>query len=64
MTLAKAAEARIAAQTVLRRKMLWERHLKACQAMNVRPLSQEQWDALWPRHTPLAGGALGERYEC
>ena len=49
MTLAKAAEVRLAAQTALRRKTLRERHAKACQALNVPPLPQEQWDALWPK---------------
>ena len=48
-TLAKAAEVRIAKETARRRKMLRERHLKACEALKVQPLSQDQWDALWPQ---------------
>lgn len=49
MTLAKAAEVRQAAQTARRRKMLRERHLRACEALGVQPLPQEPWDALWPK---------------
>jgi len=48
-TLAKAAEVRIARETARRRKMLRERHLKACEALKATPLSDEQWAALWPR---------------
>ena len=45
----KAVEVRIARQTALRRKMLRERHLKACQELNVEPLPQDAWDELWPK---------------
>ena len=48
-TLAKAAEVRVARETARRRKMLRERHLKACEALKVEPRSAEQWSALWPR---------------
>jgi hypothetical protein len=49
MWLARAAEVRIARQTALRRRMLRERHLKACQTLKVEPLPQEKWAALWPK---------------
>jgi len=49
MTLAKAAEVRRAGQASLRRRMLRDRHLKACEALQVKPLSQEEWDGLWPK---------------
>ena len=49
LSLARAAEVRIARGTALRRKMLRERHLKACEALGLEPLSQGKWDALWPR---------------
>jgi hypothetical protein len=29
--------------------MLRERHLAACRTLEVEPLSQEAWDALWPK---------------
>lgn len=47
-TYEKAVEVRIARQTALRRKMLRERHMEACQTLGVKPLSQEDWDDLWP----------------
>ena len=49
-TYEKAAQVRLARQTALRRKMLRERHLRACQELDVQPLSQEEWDDLWPKH--------------
>ncbi|KKL84728.1 hypothetical protein LCGC14_1961810, partial [marine sediment metagenome] len=49
MSLARAAEVRIARQTARRRKALRERHTKACEALKTKPLSREQWDALWPK---------------
>ncbi len=49
MRLHRAAEVRVAAQTALRRKMLRQRHLKACAATKVEPLAQAKWDALWPK---------------
>jgi hypothetical protein len=48
-TLAKAAEVRIARETARRRKMLRERHVKACEALKATPLSDEQWNAFWPQ---------------
>ena len=50
-TLAKAAEVRIARETARRRRMLRQRHLEACKRLKARPLSQAEWDALWPRRT-------------
>jgi hypothetical protein len=49
MTLEKAAEVRIARQTTLRRRMLRERHLQACQRLKVEPISKEAWKTLWPK---------------
>jgi hypothetical protein len=48
-TYEKAVEVRIARQTALRRKMLHARHLKASWVLRVKPISQEDWDALWPK---------------
>jgi len=48
-TYEKAVEVRIARQTARRRKMLRQRHLEACKALKIEPVSQEQWDALWPK---------------
>ncbi|HUT34369.1 MAG TPA: glycoside hydrolase domain-containing protein [Planctomycetota bacterium] len=48
-SLAKAAEVRIARETARRRKMLRERHIKACEALKATPLSDEQWASLWPQ---------------
>ena len=45
----KAVEVRIARQTALRRKMLRERHLKACQVLKAELRSPEDWDTLWPK---------------
>ncbi|MBM3239885.1 DUF4091 domain-containing protein [Candidatus Poribacteria bacterium] len=45
----KAVEVRIARQNALRRKMLHARHLKASWVLRVKPISQEDWDALWPK---------------
>ncbi|MBM4031929.1 MAG: DUF4091 domain-containing protein [Planctomycetes bacterium] len=50
-SLAKAAEVRIARETARRRRMLRERHIKACEALKAAPLSDEQWAALWPQRT-------------
>ena len=49
MRLARSTEVRVARQTALRRKMLRERHLAACEKLKVAPLAQEKWDALWPK---------------
>ena len=49
MRLHRAAEVRIARVTARRRKMLRQRHLEACEALKVEPLSQKDWDALWPK---------------
>ena len=49
MWLSRSAEVRIARQTALRRKMLRQRHLAACERLKVQPLSQQDWDALWPK---------------
>ncbi len=49
MRLGRSAEVRIARQTALRRKMLRERHLAACEKLKLKPLSQEDWEALWPK---------------
>jgi hypothetical protein len=49
MTLAKAAEVRIANQATRRRRMLRERHIQACEALKVPPLSDEEWENLWPK---------------
>ena len=49
MRLRRAAEVRVARQTAARRRMLRERHLKACEALKVQPLSEAQWRGLWPR---------------
>jgi hypothetical protein len=49
MTLAKAAEVRVARQTGLRRRMLRQRHVKACKSLKVRPMPQADWEALWPK---------------
>ncbi|MEK7408631.1 MAG: DUF4091 domain-containing protein, partial [Acidobacteriota bacterium] len=45
--LEKAAAARIGRQAALRRAMLRERHVQACRILNVEPLSQAAWNALW-----------------
>ena len=49
MRLGRSGEVRIASQTARRRKMLRKRHLAACRKLKTEPLSQEAWDALWPK---------------
>ena len=53
-TLAKSAEVRIARQTALRRRMLRDRHVRACETLKIKPLSAEKWNALWPTRTLFA----------
>ena len=45
----RAAEVRIARVTARRRRMLRQRHLAACEALKVAPLTGEQWQGLWPK---------------
>lgn len=54
MTYAKAVEVRKARDHALRRAMLRERHIKACEALDVQPHSEEQWRELWPKRTLFA----------
>jgi len=56
----KAVEVRIARQTALRRKMLRERHLKACQILKIDQLPQESWDALWAKRVLFKQDFEGE----
>jgi hypothetical protein len=48
LTLAKAAEVRIARQTALRRRMLRQRHIEACRRLGVVPVTEDAWRRLWP----------------
>ena len=48
-TCERAAEVRRARRTALRRRMLRERHIAACERLGVEPLSKEAWADLWPR---------------
>jgi len=54
MRLHRAAEVRVARVTARRRKMLRQRHLAACEALKVKPLSREAWEALWPKRVLLS----------
>ena len=54
MSLARAVEVRVARQTARRRKALRERHVRACEVLKATPLSQKDWDALWPRRVLFA----------
>jgi hypothetical protein len=49
MSLGRAIEVRIARQTARRRKALRERHVSACEVLKAEPLSQDDWNALWPK---------------
>jgi hypothetical protein len=49
MSLDRAVEVRLARQTARRRKALFQRHVKACETLKVKSLSQKEWDALWPK---------------
>jgi len=49
MSLATARQVRVAHQTALRRAMLRRRHQAACKRLKVTPLSQDDWNALWPK---------------
>ncbi|HSB16157.1 MAG TPA: glycoside hydrolase domain-containing protein [Bryobacteraceae bacterium] len=44
----RAASERVARQARLRRAMLWERHLRACEVLKVKPVPEPGWNALWP----------------
>jgi hypothetical protein len=48
MTLAKAAEVRIARRTALRRRMLRARHMEACRRLGVAPVPESEWIRRWP----------------
>jgi hypothetical protein len=48
MTLAKAAEVRLARQTSLRRRMLRQRHVEACRRLGAAPVPEDAWRLLWP----------------
>ena len=66
MRLARSAEVRVAKQTALRRKMLRDRHLAACEKLKVQPLAQEAWDALWPKRMLFRqdfSGPAGQEYD-
>lgn len=49
MSLGRAVEVRIARQTARRRKILRGRHVKACEVLKTKSLSQKDWNALWPK---------------
>ncbi|KKK72618.1 hypothetical protein LCGC14_2902060, partial [marine sediment metagenome] len=48
-TYERAARERIAGRSALRRAMLRRRHVKACAALKVEPISEQAWKALWPK---------------
>jgi hypothetical protein len=47
-TYEQAAQDRTNRECNLRRQMLWQRHIRACEALGVEALTLEQWNALWP----------------
>ncbi len=49
MSLSRAIEVRTARQIAQQRKALRERHLKACEKLNRKSLTQMEWNALWPK---------------
>jgi len=49
MRLARSSEVRLARQRALRRRMLRQRHLAACERLKLQPLPEAEWSALWPK---------------
>jgi len=67
MSLAMAGQVRVGRQTALRRAMLRNRHLAACKRLKVDPLSEDAWNALWPKRVlfrqDFEGPATKEAYD-
>lgn len=59
MSLARSAEVRVAKQTARRRKALFERHQRACRALEMKALTREEWCALWPKRVLFSQGFEG-----
>jgi hypothetical protein len=49
MSFERAEEVRTAMQAARRRKVLFQKHIKACEALSIKPLSQDEWNGLWTK---------------